>query len=176
MKWVVAILIVLAVALIAWLAAIHPGVAPVSSAVFAINASVSSNGLPTKCRAIISNASPCNIEYYGGGEIFLAIYTNGDWGQVHIHTLDSCFNILPPNHSVTNIFEVPEGVTKFKVGFPLTSLTWRGNMGWNIATDFPSGSLKFLSGFLLQQDQDRRSKWEWSDECSNASTVSKATQ
>jgi hypothetical protein len=55
-----------------------------------IETSGASNALSTECKALISNTSLFNIEYYGGGETFFAICTNDVWGQIHNHTLDCC--------------------------------------------------------------------------------------
>jgi hypothetical protein len=131
-----------------------------------IETSGASNALSTECKALISNTSPFNLEYYGGGESFFAICTNDVWGQIHIHTLDCGYTILPPGHSVTNILRIPKGATKIKVGFPMTSLTWRGNTAWYLAAHFPSGLFRSLGGFLLQKDESKRNVWVWSDEYS----------
>jgi hypothetical protein len=117
------------------------------------------------CSVLISNASDLNVQYAGGfGKAWLetAFRADGDWNHGQIRTPGGGVAILLPHETLVEKVEVPEEVAELRIGLSITCLTWRGRLGWRIASSLPE-VFRPLSGFLLIQDERKRSTTEWSE-------------
>ena len=116
---------------------------------------------------LVSNSSSYPVEYAKGFNKFwfeIAYLSNGVWQTFEVRTPGVGSWLLAPHGLVTDTIKVPEAASVFKVGLHITSLTWRGRFAFRMSGSRFNGFFGPLLGFLLVQDEERRSNMEWSDE------------
>lgn len=115
---------------------------------------------------MISNASTSAVMFPGGGNkawLHVAYLTSNGPRSAQVRTPGGGDGVILPGGQLTNFLEIPEGVTQLRVGLPVTSLTWRGRLAWQLAGSHLSSALRPLIGFLLGRDEKVRSITEWSE-------------
>ena len=150
-----------------WFLATNPPLPPVRSIVLEVAPLPSSDSVSRGCALLVSNASNYSVEYAKGfNKIWVEIaYVSNDVWQTHeVRTPGVGSFLLAPRAVIKDTIKVPETATVFKVGLHITSLTWRGRFAFRMSGSAISGRLAPLTGFLLVQDEKKRSRTEWSDE------------
>ena len=145
-----------------------PSGPPPRSLAFTISSISLSNGFRT-CNVVVSNVSDYSVEAGGGSDTLwfeIAYLTNEVWQYSHVHTVDGGLAYMAAHSAERkNLIKIPDTATALKVGLNFTSLTWRGQLAFRIAGGpFGGRVLRTVTGFLLLQDEKRRTKTEWSDE------------
>ena len=123
------------------------------------------------CLCLISNSSNSTIFYMTAGYDIndqplcsWNVLSNGVWLVKYDFSVTHHHLLLRPHEFVKYEADLPKNFTKLKIGLDITSLTWRGRLGWDIyQSRFSSAGLP-LALFLFQADYKKRSKIEWSRE------------
>lgn len=125
---------------------------------------VRSNGVAS-APVVVSNVSNCPVEYAGGfGSAWLevGVSTNGVWRYEKLRTPGGGLAYLGSHRAFSQCVPIPPGVTRWKIGLAITSLTWRGKSAWRMLPD--PGVFRPICGYLLAKDERSRSVTEWSVE------------
>jgi hypothetical protein len=160
------ILVVAALGLgtIVWLVIISPPARPQKSIDISVTELSVISGIGRVCTVQLSNVSNCHVQFAGGfGRTWYEteFLTNGTWEYGKVRTPGGGDQVLKPCQAITEIVEVPEGIYELRIGLSITSLTWRGQTAWHLYKHFPAW-FRPLRGYLLVQDERKRSTVEWS--------------
>jgi hypothetical protein len=93
----------------------------------------------------------------------IAYISNGVWQPYQVWTPGREDRLLAPHEVVNDSIHVPGDDDLFKVGLHITTLTWRGRLALRLSESRISRYLKPLTGFLIVQDEKKRSTVEWSE-------------
>ncbi len=162
-KAYVVMIVTLIVAVLYWIT-LTPRPGPTKSIEITIGPVLTHKSTITICSVLFSNASNYDVQYPGGfGRTWFetAFLKNHVWESGRVSTAGGGLGVLAPHQVVVETIEVPEGVTELKLGLSITSLTWRGRTAWRILLHWPE-FLRPLCGFLLTQDERKRSTIDWS--------------
>ncbi len=132
---------------------------------FSLEPSSSNTNSNQDCDIVVSNISSFPAEISRGSDTLwftLSCRTNGTWNEHSTRTVDGGMGVIPPHTSVKSTVQIPSGIDAIKVGLNFTSLTWRGRIACGIIGDYPEFCWP-AAGFLLRQDEKKRSGIEWSD-------------
>jgi len=150
-----------------WFLATNPPLPPARSIILEVAHLPSSDSVSRRCTILVSNASNYSVEYAEGfNKIWfeIAYVSNGVWQTYEVRTPGVGSFLLAPHAVVKDTVKVPETTSVFKVGLHITSLTWRGRFAFRMFGSKIGRHLGPLMGFLLVQDEKKRSRTEWSDE------------
>lgn len=150
-----------------WFLVTTPPLPPARSLVLEVAPLPSDDRVSRGCSLLVSNTSEYPVEYAKGFNkvwVQIAYKSNGVWETHEVRTPGVGSFLLAPRAVLKDNFKVPETATAFKVGLHMTSLTWRGRFAFRMSGSKTSRQLAPLMGFLLVQDEKKRSTTEWSDE------------
>ena len=156
-----------------WFALTAVPSAPQSSVKFFIKPLPADSEIGETISLTLSNSSSDFLQYRGGlkAPFFKMSYiSNGADCQDVIVPKNDIENLtyLRPHQFIETTIKLPAEATFYKFGFSYTSLSWRGKLAWDILEmrrEIPFDRRPVV-GFLLQQDEKKRSKNEWSEESS----------
>lgn len=150
-----------------WFLVTNPPLPPLRSIVLEITPLPSSDNVSRGCALAVSNASNYPVEYAKGFNkiwVDIAYVSNGVWQTHEVRTPGVGSFLLAPHAVIKDTIKVPEAATVFKVGLHSTSLTWRGRFAFRMSGSQIGRHLAPLMGFLLVQDEKKRSRAEWTEE------------
>jgi len=164
-KCVLAILGVMGI--ISWWIISSPPSPPLKSIDFKIIPVLSTNTFSRQYLVTVSNASEYPLQYTGDGKklwFHIAFASNNIPRNEYRRTDFGYTGLFAPHEVKTDFVSIPVEVKKFKIGIEIISLTWRGKLAWQSIGSRFSDALRPLTLYLIQQDEKRRSKTEWSDD------------
>lgn len=119
------------------------------------------------CVVTVSNTTGSQLLYPGGYHqawFKVRSKTADGWRESNVVTPGGGMASIDPHKAITSAFVVQDATSTIQVGLNLTSLTWRGRLGWKLSSCPLQRVLGPFVGRLLHHDEDARSRTIWSQE------------
>jgi len=146
-----------------WIILVTPPPPPSHSLDYSFNMFPTTNGTVKSLAITLSNCSDFTVQYGGSARCpwFVVYYqSNGVTSQMQVGSVvGTTCSKLNAHEVIRSVLEVSDRVSSLKLSLQITSLSWRGRAAWSIGW-LP----RPVVGFLFRQDEDHRSKTEWSAE------------
>jgi hypothetical protein len=143
---------------------------PLRSIEFEMHILAPTNGVHQLCEVLVSNTlSSLVICYFKDGftepVVITSYLSNHIWYEIPGPRFGGGSGVIQPHQALKAIVEIPPGAAAVRVGLPVTPLSWKGRLGYNLLFKRRPDVFHPLGGFLLSRDTGKasNSRIEWSN-------------